>query len=75
MVGDLVRVAPGDQVVADGTLERADLLRLDESILTGESRPVEKSTGDGLRSGLVRRRRCGTLLGHGGAARTATPRV
>ena len=37
-VGDLVRLGPGDQVVADGTLERAESLRLDESILTGESR-------------------------------------
>src|SRR5439155_4957545 len=39
VVGDLVRVAPGDQVVADGTLEQADALRIDESILTGESQP------------------------------------
>jgi len=36
VVGDLVRVGPGDQVVADGSLERAEWLRLDESILTGE---------------------------------------
>ena len=49
--GDLVRVAPGDQVVADGTLEQADGLALDESILTGESRPVARGHGEEVRSG------------------------
>ena len=49
--GDRVRVGPGDQVVADGTLDRAEWLRLDESILTGESRPVQRTAGDDVRSG------------------------
>ncbi len=49
--GDLVRIGPGDQVVADGTLEQSDGLELDESILSGESRPVARSVGDGIRSG------------------------
>jgi P-type E1-E2 ATPase len=49
--GDLVRLGPGDQVVADGTLEQADFLSLDESILTGESRAVQRRTGDKIRSG------------------------
>ena len=51
VVGDLVRLAPGDQLVADGTLETSDILRLDESILTGESRPVTPKLGDQVRSG------------------------
>ena len=51
VAGDLVRVGGGDQVVADGTLLSADLLRLDESILTGESRSVRRGVGDGVRSG------------------------
>ncbi|HET7353317.1 MAG TPA: HAD-IC family P-type ATPase [Gaiellaceae bacterium] len=51
VVDDLVRVGPGDQVVADGSLERAEWLRLDESILTGESRPVQKRAGEDVRSG------------------------
>jgi cation-transporting P-type ATPase E len=51
VVGDLVRVAPGDQVVADGRLRAAQELRLDESILTGESEPVARSEGDEVRSG------------------------
>jgi cation-transporting ATPase E len=49
--GDLVRVGAGDQVVADGTLEHAESLLLDESILTGESRAVERSAGQDVRSG------------------------
>ena len=49
--GDLVLLAPGDQLVADGRLATADGLRLDESILTGESRPVSRSAGDEVRSG------------------------
>ena len=49
--GDLVRIEAGDQVVADGTLEEAAGLRLDESILTGESRPVARGRGEQVRSG------------------------
>jgi cation-transporting ATPase E len=51
VVDDLVRIGPGDQIVADGRLEQADSLRLDESILTGESRTVERAAGDEVRSG------------------------
>ena len=51
VVGDLVRVGPGDHVVADGTLTRAEWLQLDESILSGESRPVRRTAGDAVRSG------------------------
>ena len=49
--GDLVRLAAGDQVVADGEIVTADGLELDESILTGESRPVRKAAGEEVRSG------------------------
>jgi cation-transporting P-type ATPase E len=51
VVGDLVQLAPGDQVVADGKLEQAELLRLDESILTGESETVLRAAGEDVRSG------------------------
>lgn len=51
VVGDLLRLAPGDQVVADGTLISATELRLDESILTGESQPAERTTGQQIHSG------------------------
>ncbi len=49
--GDLVLVEQGDQVVADGTLERSDGLALDESILTGETAPAQRSRGEEVRSG------------------------
>jgi cation-transporting P-type ATPase E len=51
VVGDLVRVQAGDQVVADGQIETANGLSLDESILTGESRPVVRRPGEEVRSG------------------------
>jgi magnesium-transporting ATPase (P-type) len=51
VAGDLVRIAGGDQIPADGTLVRADGLALDESELTGESEPVVRKTGDEVLSG------------------------
>ncbi|HEY7345356.1 MAG TPA: HAD-IC family P-type ATPase, partial [Gaiella sp.] len=49
--GDLVLLQPGDQLVADGTLETGEGLLLDESILSGESDAVGHGPGDELRSG------------------------
>ena len=49
--GDLVAIGPGDQIVADGQLIEASDLRLDESILSGESAPVRHDAGEELRSG------------------------
>jgi cation-transporting ATPase E len=51
VVGDLVRVEAGDQVVADGTVASSEGLALDESILTGESQPVARGPGEEVRSG------------------------
>jgi cation-transporting ATPase E len=51
VVGDLLRVQAGDQIVADGRIETASGLSLDESILTGESRPVGRGPGEEVRSG------------------------
>ncbi|MGO1354993.1 MAG: HAD-IC family P-type ATPase, partial [Brachybacterium tyrofermentans] len=50
--GDLVLVRPGASVPADGTIRegRADV---DESMVTGESRPVSRSTGDSVVAGTV----------------------
>ena len=49
--GDLLRVGPGDQIVADGELVGARELRLDESVLTGESHAVSRAAGESVRSG------------------------
>ena len=51
VVGDLVRLAAGDQVVADGTLVSADGLALDEANLTGESEPAVRGRGEPVWSG------------------------
>ncbi len=51
VVGDLVRLAPGDQVVADGLVVAGTGLLVDESILTGEASPVARAVGDFVRSG------------------------
>jgi Ca2+-transporting ATPase len=40
--GDLVQVAPGEYVPADGIVVAGDALQVDESTLTGESMPVPK---------------------------------
>jgi cation-transporting P-type ATPase E len=51
VVDDVVVLAPGDQLVADGMVLDAVGLRLDESILTGESEPAFHIAGDDVRSG------------------------
>ena len=58
-VGDLVRVRPGDKLPVDGVVTDG-ASTVDESMLTGESVPVEKQPGDevakslGLSTGNVR---------------------
>ncbi|MEV8136799.1 heavy metal translocating P-type ATPase [Microbacterium aurantiacum] len=51
-VGDVVVVRPGGSVPADGRVidGRADM---DESMVTGESRPVDRSVGDHVVAGTV----------------------
>ncbi|GAA4776323.1 HAD-IC family P-type ATPase [Actinomycetospora chlora] len=51
VVGDLVRVRTGDQVVVDGPLVTGGRVEADESLLTGESDPIPKEVGDHLLSG------------------------
>jgi magnesium-transporting ATPase (P-type) len=51
VVGDVVRVSPGDQIVADSVVISADALALDESNLTGESELAVRAEGDSVWSG------------------------
>ena len=51
VLGDVVELTPGGQVVADGELVAADALEVDESLLTGESVPEAKGVGDEVLSG------------------------
>jgi magnesium-transporting ATPase (P-type) len=49
--GDLIRVEPGDQVVADGPLVESRGLTVDESLLTGESDGIRKRPSERMLSG------------------------
>uniref|UniRef100_B1XVU9 Heavy metal translocating P-type ATPase n=1 Tax=Polynucleobacter necessarius subsp. necessarius (strain STIR1) TaxID=452638 RepID=B1XVU9_POLNS len=48
--GEVLRVSPGEVVPADGILIE-NVSALDESLLTGESKPVEKTIGDRVYAG------------------------
>jgi Cu2+-exporting ATPase len=51
-VGDVVLVRPGSRVPADGVVTEGDA-DVDESLITGESRPVPKGEGDKVVAGTV----------------------
>lgn len=51
VVGDLLLVRPGDQVVVDGPVVGESTMQADESLLTGESDLVSKRAGDSVYSG------------------------
>ena len=49
-VGDILRVSPGDPLPADGVVVEGQSA-VDEALLSGESRPVEKRSGDAVLAG------------------------
>ncbi|MCL4557705.1 MAG: cadmium-translocating P-type ATPase [Deltaproteobacteria bacterium] len=51
-INDVVRVKPGDRIPADGMIEDG-ASTIDESMLTGESIPVEKGSGSEVFAGTI----------------------
>ncbi len=51
-LGDILRVRPGDKIPVDGVLTEGES-SIDESMITGEPIPVEKTVGDKVSSGTI----------------------
>lgn len=51
VIDDMILVESGEQICADCRLLESDGIEVNESMLTGESRPVKKKAGDELLSG------------------------
>ncbi len=52
VIGDIIQVRPGERIFADAEITEGST-SVDESMLTGESMPVSKSTGDAIYGGTV----------------------
>lgn len=50
--GQVLRVLPGERIPADGVIIRGET-SIDQSVMTGESLPVDKNVGDDVISGTV----------------------
>ena len=51
-IGDILRVLAGETIAVDGTIIKGQT-SVDQSVMTGESLPVDKSEGDEVKSGTV----------------------
>lgn len=51
-VGDTLRVLAGETIAADGVITKGET-SIDQSVMTGESLPVDKGVGDEVQSGTV----------------------
>jgi Cu2+-exporting ATPase len=51
-IGELILAKPGETIAADGVVEEGES-NADESLLTGESRPLPKSPGDRVYAGSI----------------------
>ena len=52
VIGDMIRVRPGEQIAVDGVVSEGQT-NIDESMLTGEPMPVSKNTGDEVSAGTL----------------------
>ena len=52
--GDILRIFPGETIPADGTILAGET-SVDQSVMTGESLPIDKTVGDDVYSGTVNR--------------------
>ncbi len=73
-VGDLVRVRPGEKVPVDGVVVDG-ASAVDESMLTGESVPVDKGPGDSVAGATVNRQGVLTVRATAVGADTALARI
>ena len=53
-IGDVLRVLPGETIPIDGVIIEGRT-SIDQSVMTGESLPVDKSVGDGVFGGTINR--------------------
>lgn len=53
-IGDIVRILPGETIAVDGEIISGQT-SVDQSVMTGESLPCEKTVGDTVYSGTVNR--------------------
>lgn len=53
-IGDGVRILPGETIPVDGVITEGETT-VDESVMTGESLPVDKKPGDEVYSGTINR--------------------
>jgi cation-transporting ATPase E len=51
VLGDIVVAGRGDEIQLDGRIIGSGSAAIDESALTGESKPIEKAAGDAVQSG------------------------
>ncbi|MDZ4726324.1 MAG: heavy metal translocating P-type ATPase [Leptospira sp.] len=51
-LGDRIKILPGMRVPVDGIIE-SEIIQIDESFLTGESKPITKRKGDTLLAGSL----------------------
>ena len=60
--GDVIRIKIGDIIPADSRIIESEIFESDESVISGESLPVEKSIGDTVYQGAIVRRGDATCI-------------